>query len=82
MLNSQEQFEVDDSFNVRVVHVQAPPRGSAKPKKYCPGFHSCVAFRQLKKSLVLVPQYDQELCCPRAILAAIDLVHEPDRIKR
>lgn len=58
MLNSQEQFEVDDSFNDRVVHAQAPPRGSGNPKNYCPGFHSCVALRQLKESLVLILQDD------------------------
>ena len=28
MLNSNENFEMDDSFNLSVVHVRPPPRGS------------------------------------------------------
>lgn len=71
MLNSQEQFEVDDSFNVNVVHVQAPPRGSGKSKPYLPGYQSCVTLRQMKRSLLTVPQDDQGLCCPGAILTAV-----------
>ena len=82
MLNIQEQFEVDDSFNVRVVHVQSPPRGSGKPKQYLPGFQSCISLRQVKKSLLVVPQDDQGLCRPRAIIAAIDLQEVANKSKR
>ena len=30
MLNSNEQFEMDDSFNLSVVHVRPPPRGKGE----------------------------------------------------
>ena len=87
MLNSQEQFEIDDSFNVRVVHVQSPPRGSGKSTdskqvRYTPGTHSCVSLRQFKKTLYRVPEDDRELCAPRAILAAVEFATEPLRPKR
>ena len=32
MLNSNEQFEMDDSFNLLVVHVRTPPRGTGKKR--------------------------------------------------
>ena len=69
MLNSNEQFEMDDSFTLNVVHVQAPPRGSGR-KKYVPGHQSHVTLRQFKRSLIRMPEDDSGLCCARAIITA------------
>lgn len=37
MLNSQENFDVDDTFHLSFVYVLASPRGREKPLYYIPG---------------------------------------------
>ena len=36
-LNSNENFEMDDTFQLTFVHVRAPPRGSGQKRKLKPG---------------------------------------------
>ena len=39
-LNSNDQFEMNDSFQLSFVHVHCPPVGTGKDKKYLPGHQS------------------------------------------
>ena len=68
-LNSKEQFEMNDSFQLAFVHVRRPPVGTG-PKKYLPGHQSSQRFKQMKQSWVAMPQDDAQLCTARAIVMA------------
>ena len=70
MLNSNEQFEMDDSFNLSVVHVRPPPRGTGKKRQYVPGHQSNVRLKQMKKSVIEMPRDDAGWCGARAIVTA------------
>ena len=77
MLNSNEQFELDDSFQLSVVHVQPPPRGSgpkrlqAKKKQYYrPGCWSNVRLRDVKRSQIKIRRNAPGWCAARAIVTA------------
>ena len=70
MLNSNEQFEMYDSFNLSVVHVQPPPRGTGKKRQHVPGHQSNVRLKQLKKSVIEMPRDDSGWCAARAIVTA------------
>ena len=67
MLNSNEQFEMDDSFNLSVVHVRPPPRGSGKKRQHVPGHQSKVRLKQMKKSVIVMPRDDAGWCAARGI---------------
>lgn len=69
MLNSDEQFEMDDSFKLSVVHARPPPRGTGK-RKYTPGHQSNVRFKQMKRSVIKMPRDEQGWCAARAIVTA------------
>lgn len=75
MLNSQEQFEVDDSFNVNVVHVQARPRGSGKGTllawisilSYLTPDEKIAPNRTPRRPRSLLPSSNHDCCtCPEA----------------
>ena len=70
MLNSNEQFEMDDSFNLSVVHVRPPPRGTGKKRQHVPGHQSNVRLKQMKKSVIEMPRDDAGWCAARAIVTA------------
>ncbi|XP_068720877.1 uncharacterized protein [Montipora capricornis] len=70
MLNSNEQFEMDDSFTLSFVHVRGAPTGSGYKRKHLPGHQASTRLREFKHSVLRVPQDDQNLCCPRAIALA------------
>ena len=67
-LNSQEQFGLDDSFQLSLTQVLDAPRGS-RPQYYRPGQRNQAAFRLLKKSILRINNRDN-LCCARAIVTA------------
>ena len=69
MLNSNEQFEMNDSFQLSFVHVGRPPVGTAK-KKYLPGHQSSQRFKAMKQSCIQMPKDDAQLCAARAIVTA------------
>ena len=69
MLNSNEQFEMDDSFQLSFTHVHAPPRGSGRKHKLKPGHSALTSFKKKKLSMLLIKNGD-ELCCARAIITA------------
>ena len=73
MLNSNEQFEMDDSFNLSVVHVRPPPRGTGKKRQHVPGHQSNVCLKQMKKSVIEMPRDNAGWCAARAIIMACRL---------
>ena len=70
MLNSNEQFEMDDSLNLSFVHVRAAPIGGGKRQLLLPGHLSSTRLRLNKRSVIPIPQTDDNLCCARAIVTA------------
>lgn len=79
MLNSNENFELDDSFQLNVVHVRPPPCGSgprrrpAKKKKderHRPGHLSNVRLQQGKKSIIKIRRNAPGWCAARVIVTA------------
>lgn len=69
MLNSNETFEMDDSFQLSFTHVRSAPRGSGQKRKLKPGHSDPVLFKKQKGSVVTIQNKD-ELCCARAIVTA------------
>ena len=63
MLNSNENFQMDDTFLLSFVHVRAGPYGGAKKRKYLPGHQSSTRLKAMKYSVVTIPQTDENLCC-------------------
>ena len=78
MLNSNEQFELDDSFQLNVVHVRPRPRGSGpkrnrrskKEERNVPGHLSNVKLREIKKFLIKIRQNALGWRAARAIVTA------------
>ena len=70
MLNSNENFEMDDSFNLSVVHVRPPPRGTGRKRSYVPGHQSNVRLKQVKRSVVEMRRDGWGWCAAPAIVTA------------
>ena len=70
MLNSNENFQMDDTFHLSFVHVRAGPYGGGKKRKYLPGHQSSTRLKVVKKTVIAIPQTDEHLCCARAIVTA------------
>ena len=68
-LNSNEQFEMDDSFQLSITQVQHAPQGTGKPRRGKPG-HPTLQALTAKKTSVIRIQNDDELCCARALVVA------------
>ena len=68
VLNSNETFELDDSFQLSFTQVRAPPQGSGK-RKMKPGHSHPETFKRFKHCVVTIKNKD-ELCCARAIVTA------------
>ena len=68
-LNSNEQFEMDDSFQVSITQVDHAPQGTGKPRRGKPG-HPTMEMLTAKKNSVIRIQNDDELCCARALVVA------------
>ena len=68
ILNSNEQFRIDDRFHVEVSHIKDSGVGSGSRGKR-PGTQSVEQFLQNKKSVVHIQNLD-ELCCARALVTA------------
>jgi len=69
MLNSNENFEIDDSFHLSFTHVRGGPRGRGHKRKLKPGHTHPETFKRLKTSVVTIPNEDI-LCCARALVTA------------
>ena len=68
-LNSNEQFEMDDSFQVSITQVHHAPQGTGKPRRGKPG-HPTMAMLTAQKTSVIRIHNDDELCCARALVTA------------
>ena len=66
MLNSNEQFRMDDSFSLHVSHIRDPGRGSGN-QRIRKASLALEKLLDLKKSVVKIKN-DDELCCARAIV--------------
>lgn len=70
LLNSNEQFQMNDSFQLSFTHVQAPPRGSGRPRKRKPGHQHPEVRKRLKQCEIDIPRTGNKLCCAKAIVTA------------
>ena len=70
MLNSNENFQMDDTFHLSFVHVCAGPYGGGKKRKYLPGHQSFTRLKVVKRSVIAIPQTDANLCCAQALVTA------------
>ena len=68
-LNSNEQFEMDDSFQLSITQVHHAPQGTGRPRLGKPG-HPTMAILKAKKNSVIRIQNRDELCCARALVVA------------
>ena len=68
-LNSNEQFEMDDSFQLSITQVQHAPQGTGRPRRGKPGHPTHQALTKTSKSIIRI-QNDDDLCCARALVTA------------
>ena len=68
-LNSNEQFEMDDSFQLSITQVQHAPQGIGKPRRGKPGHPTMTMLTTNKRSVIRITNKD-ELCCARALVTA------------
>ena len=68
-LNSNEQFEMDDSFQMRITHVPRPPQGTGSKRRLKPGHQTLALLKPKKRSIVQIQNTD-DLCCARALVTA------------
>ena len=61
MLNSNENFQMDDTFHLSFVHVRAGPYGGGKKRKYLPGHQSSTRLKVVKKTVIAIPQTDEPI---------------------
>ena len=73
MLNSNQQFEMDDSFNLTFVHVRNSPWGGGQKKhtkRLLPGHMPSKKLKGIKQCVISIPQTEENMCCARAIVTA------------
>ena len=70
MLNSNQEFQMDDSFHVSFTHVLGEPRGRGRKRKSKPGHQFPEIRKKLKRCEVEIDNSDDNLCCARAIVTA------------
>ena len=69
-LSSNEQFEMDDSFQLSITQVHHAPQGSGKHSRHLtPGNQFPKLFTQNKKTVIRI-QNDDDRCCARALVTA------------
>ena len=68
-LNSNEQFEMDNSFQLSITQVHHAPQGCGKPRRTKPAHPTLEVLTARKRSVIRV-QNDDELCCARALVVA------------
>ena len=77
-LNSNEQFEMDDSFQVSITQVRHAPVGSGHQRNLKPGHQAVKKLTAKKKSIIRIRNND-ELCCARAlVMAKARIDNDPD----
>jgi len=68
-LNSNEQFEMDDSFQLSITQVHHAPQGTGRPRRGKPGHPTMEILTRNSKSIIRIQNKD-ELCCARALVVA------------
>ena len=68
-LNSNEQFEMDDSFQLSITQVHHAPQGTGRPRRGKPGHPTMQLLTSQKRSVIRINNKD-ELCCARALVVA------------
>ena len=68
VLNSNEQFQMDDTFHIEITHVRNPGTGSGQNQNK-PGLTPVGQLLRRKKNVIRINNYD-DLCCARAIVTA------------
>jgi len=68
-LNSNEQFEMDDSFQLSITQVHHAPQGTGRPRRGKPGHPTMEMLTKNSKSIIRINNRD-ELCCARALVVA------------
>ena len=68
-LNSNEQFEMDDSFQLSITQVHHAPQGTGRRRQNKPGHPTLQALTAKKTSVVRIQNGD-ELCRARALVVA------------
>ena len=68
-LNSNEQFEMDDSFQVSITQVHHAPQGTGRRRLEKPGHQPLRNLIPKKRSIIQIQNKD-ELCCARALVVA------------
>jgi len=68
-LNSNEDFEVDDTFHVEIVTIPPKSTGRGNRRKLKPGHQKRSMFRKTKQSVIEIKNHD-DLCAARAIVVA------------
>ena len=74
-LNSNEQFELDDSFQGSITQVHHAPQGKGKPRRGKPGHPTMTMLTTHKRSVIHINN-DDDLCCARALVVAKAKVDE------
>ena len=84
LLNSNENFEIDDTLQLDVTHITMPPPGSGlakgKRKRHIFGTDNYGDFLKAKRSVIRIMN-DDELCCARAIIVAKAIVDDHPQVK-
>ena len=70
LLNSNDQFQIDDSFTLAVVHVQGPPQGGGGKRRHTPGHQSHNKLTKEKTSVIKIPPNTNNMCCAHALVVA------------
>ena len=68
-LNSNEQFEMDDSCQLSITQVYHANRGSGSKRQLKPGHCTLDLLKPKKRSIVQIQNAD-DLCCARALVTA------------
>ena len=68
-LNSNEQFEMDDSFQLSITQVHHAPQGTGRRRQNKPDHALLQTLTKNSKSVIRI-QNDDELCCARALVVA------------
>ena len=84
LLNSNENFELDDTLQLDVTHITMPPPGSGLPKgkrkRSCFGTNNYDEFLKGKKSVIRIMNNDG-LCCARAIIVSKAVADDHPQLK-
>ena len=83
ILNSNQNFEMDDSFHLSFVHVARPPCGTGRgrKRKFTPGNKNIKFVKQHRDCIVNIPQDDSQMCCAKAIVTAKAFVDNHRKIR-